>query len=371
MATTELATATRQMPAVLAAIQQAKTQFEGRLPKALPNGMTSDKFMFGVATAVQKNPDLLKCTPGSVLLAAYEAAEIGINLNPSLQLGYIIPYGDKAQFQLGYRGMVQKTYETGAIASFFAEVVYARDRFERQLAPKRNLFHAPADGDRGEAIGAYALVQFRDTNEIEFEYVTKEQIERHRNHSKQPNSMMWKTFWEEGWRKTPIRILWKRLPLSNPKLETLAELIDREHETEREELPNGALQLETDSALHAMPKNGGTPAPAQAPEPTPEPAKTNSKADVFIQVDNKLTLISGNTYTIKDDLPKIGAKWDGKARVWSMPSGRTHELMALCEQKNVNVIEVDQNGHPIGQDRHDAQQDQREPGEETQPLPFS
>jgi recombination protein RecT len=104
--TNELATRQQKSP-VLQAIEQAKPQFEGRLTKSMPN-LTTERFMFGIATAVQKNPILLDCEPKSVLLAAYEAAELGVNMNPSLQLGYMIPYGKQAQFQLGYRGMVQK-----------------------------------------------------------------------------------------------------------------------------------------------------------------------------------------------------------------------------------------------------------------------
>lgn len=329
--------ATRQKPPVLEAIHQAKGQFEGRLPP----GMTAEKFMYGLATVVQKNPALLDCEPKSVLLAAYEAAELGISLSPTLQLGFIIPYGKQAQFQLSYRGMVQKAYESGAVTSFFAEVVYENDKFERQLAPKRKVFHSPADGDRGPAIGAYALVEFKDGH-LEYEYLTKEQIERHRNHSKQPDSLMWKKFWEEGWRKTPIRLLAKRLPLTNPGMEKLAEAIDKDATSDLEE-PNGALQLDKDSPLLAMPKadkaaesNGGN---GHAP--------TNGKSEVYFQVDKHFTVVTGNTYAIKDALPKIGGRPDNKTHVWTMPSARTYELIKACNEKGIIAVEVDANGTPV------------------------
>lgn len=358
MATSELAT--RQEPSVLAAIKTAKSQFEGRLPKNLPNGMTADRFMFGLATCLQKNPALLKCNPQSVILAGYEAAELGVNLSPSLGLAYIIPYGETAQFQLGYRGMVQKTHETGAIATFFAEVVYENDKFERQFAPKRNIFHAPADGDRGAPIGAYALVQFKNSDTVEFEYMSKEQIERHRNHSKQPDSLMWKKFWEEGWRKTPIRTLWKRLPLTNPELEKLAELIDRDTEVEE---PNGRLEVEADSPLRVMPKNNGGAGSAPAAE---APKNANP---IYVQVDKLLAIVTGGYRPIESDLPKIGGRWDKNARVWTVPAGRTSELIALCNAKGLEFVELDANGQPLVRD----EQDQRAPGMDEEPagLPFS
>ena len=143
-----------------------------------------------LATAVQKNPDLLGCDPGSLLLAAYEAAEFGVSLSPTLQLGYLIPYKGRAQFQISWRGLVQKAYQTGCVKTLFAEVVHVNDKFERQYAPKRNLFHAPPDGDRGKAIGAYSLVEFT-SGAIDWEYCDKERIEKHRKHSKMPDSLMW------------------------------------------------------------------------------------------------------------------------------------------------------------------------------------
>jgi len=342
MATQVTELATKSKLGVLQAVEKALPQFAGRLSKNLPNGMTPEKFMFGVGTAVQKNPKLLECEPGSVLLAAYEAAELGINLNPSLQLGYLIPYGKEAQFQLSYRGMIQKGYESGALRTFFAEVVYAKDKFERQLAPKRNLFHAPADGERGDPIGAYALVEFK-SGDIEFEYLTKEQIDRHRAHSKQPDSLMWKKFWEEGWRKTPIRVLSKRLPLTNPELEALAEAIERDAINDRGPEPTGAIQLEPGSPLLTTAK------------------PTDVLPGIFVQVGKSLTVITGQTYDIRDDLPKVGAKWDGKARVWTMPAARTHELLTICEAKHVGVTEVDDNGKPLA-----SATPAREPGEDNE-----
>src|SRR5665213_957681 len=158
---------------VLELIQASKAQFEGRLPE----GMTAERFMFGLATAVQKTAALASCDPKTVILAAYEAAELGINLSPSLQLGYIIPYGNSAQFQISYRGLLQKAYETGCLSSFYAEVVYEHDLFSREYAPKRMLHHMPPQAPdrvgRGEPIGAYALVEFKDGH-FDWEYLTKE-----------------------------------------------------------------------------------------------------------------------------------------------------------------------------------------------------
>jgi recombination protein RecT len=219
-------------------IKESTSEFAKRLPA----GADATKWTMQPATAVQKNPELLGCEPGSLLLAAYEAAELGLSLSPTLQLGYLIPYKGKAQFQISWRGLVQRAHESGCVRAFYAEVVHERDKFERQYAPKRNLVHAPADGDRGEETGAYALVEFKDGT-IDWEWADKKLIERHRKHSKQPDSLMWRNFHEEAWKKTAIRILAKRLPMSNPGMEALTEVIEHDARAEMEPEPAGEARV--------------------------------------------------------------------------------------------------------------------------------
>lgn len=339
-------TAIVQRREVLDAIVAAKVNISGRLAQ----GIDADRFILGVQTAIQKNPALLQCDPKSVMLAAYDAAELGINLSPALSLGYLIPYGTQCNFQVSYRGLIQKSYETKAVKSFFAEVVYANDKFDRQFAPKRNLFHAPAaDGDRGEKVGAYAFIEFIDGT-VDWEFMTAEQIERRRKHSKQPDSLMWTKFWEEGWRKTPIRNLWKRIPLSNPGMERLAEAVHKEAEIEAE-VPTGRLELEPDSPLTQSPKKA---API-APQPTP------SLHDIAIFIGPKDSTITGDVRAIVNDLPKLGGKLAKGAKTWFMPSAHVHELLKVCDERKVTWVEVDAEGKPVAKaETLDEQTEQRE-----------
>lgn len=297
-------------PAAFDAIQKARPQFQGRLPE----GMTVDRFMYGLSTHIQKQPALLECTPQSLILAGYEAAELGINLSPSLQLGYIIKYGNAAQFQIGYRGLIQRAYETGAVKSFFAEVVYANDKFTRELAPRRVIRHEPATSDRGDAVGVYALVEFEDGH-FDFEFLTKAQVETRKGVSKAPNSLMWTKFWEEGWRKTAIRVLAKRLPLTNPQMEKLAEVIAKDEEGEIEVLTPGAVELEPDSVL-----------------------KAEAPGKVTFSVGQENTTVEGATIPIKDFLSKkLGGKPSG--RTWLIPSTATAQLIEHCGATGIPIEE--------------------------------
>lgn len=336
------ALATKQKEHVLEVVQKGKAGFLDRLP----TNIDRDRLWLGLVTLIQKRDDIAACDPSSIIIAGYEAAEIGINLNPALGLGYVVPYKGIAQFQLGYRGMIQKAYEYGVAKLIFAEVVYKGDHFKRVLAPTRKLEHEPPSGDRQEAVGAYSFVELRDGSQ-DFEYLTKEQIARHRNHSKNPDSLMWKTFWEEGWRKTPIRVHFKRLPLTSAGLERFAELVFKDSEKEFEfdasfpdaptpEIRRAAPPEVTGSAetpktgpdnpvntpgasqasSQEAPKGRGKGKTAKAPEeslntaPKPESEKPSPSAfptdDEIAEIWKKLYGIGWGAYEVKRFLQKKG-----------------------------------------------------------------
>lgn len=56
---------------------------------------------------------LSKCEPNSVIAAGMTAAALDLPISPTLGFAYVIPYGDKAQFQLGYKGLVQLALRSG------------------------------------------------------------------------------------------------------------------------------------------------------------------------------------------------------------------------------------------------------------------
>lgn len=314
---------------VLDAIEKGKENLVNRLPA----GIDPQRFYLGIMTAIQKNPTLLNCDPSSVLLAAYDAAEQGCSLSPSLQMGWLIPYGREAQFQSSYRFFVQRAYETGDVRSFFAEVVYKGDKFTRQFAPKRSLIHEPGDGERTKdaRLGAYAFIEFMDGS-IEWQYLTNEQIERHRNKSKQPNSMKWTDFWEEGFKITAIRVLAKMLPLKSRKLELLVETVNKDTERDLDTPVTGVIELEPTSTLAQ-----GIPSQLTA-MPTDQYLGRAGSPIVSYTVGRETTVIDGNVTKLASDLKKLHAKPEGKS--WHIPAAMTQEFVDLAEKRGVTITEI-------------------------------
>lgn len=64
-------------------------------------------FISSILTIVHGNSKFKDCSPNSILSAAGIAAALKLPINPSLGFAYIIPYKDKAQFQMGWKGYVQ------------------------------------------------------------------------------------------------------------------------------------------------------------------------------------------------------------------------------------------------------------------------
>lgn len=73
----------------------------------------AQRFIANISSVVANNPTLQKCEPASILTAGFQAESLNLPLNQSLGYAYVVPYGDKAQFQLGYKGIVQLAIRSG------------------------------------------------------------------------------------------------------------------------------------------------------------------------------------------------------------------------------------------------------------------
>ncbi len=184
---------------------------------ALPKHLTPDRMLRVAMTTIQTNPKLLECDPRSLVAAVIEASQLGLELDGVLGHAYLIPYntkyGKKAQLQIGYRGFIELARRSGQVSTIFAHVVHENDEWDFQLGLDPKLYHKPTREDPGEIIAAYAVVKMKDGS-TDFEWMWKRQIDAVRKRSKAADDGPWVTDYEEMAKKTVIRRLAKRLPLS-------------------------------------------------------------------------------------------------------------------------------------------------------------
>lgn len=218
--------------------QAIKTYVERAFPAikaALPRHIEAHKFVRVVLTATSKTPSLLECSKESLLLATMQAAALGLEPNTSLGLGYILPYGKIAQFIPGYRGLVQLAIQSGEIMRVRGRVVRDKDKFHRVEGLRPDLVHEPTDEeDDGSLKGVYSIAKYKD-GDLDFEYMSKAQVDAIRKRSKSANSGPWVTDYEEMALKTVIRRHCKRLPLSE---ERLVRALEHQARAEAGEGPN-------------------------------------------------------------------------------------------------------------------------------------
>ena len=194
---------------------------EGEIAKALPSVITPERFTRMVLSAISTNPKLGACTPASFLGAMMSAAQLGLEPNTPLGQAYILPYQNKgvleAQFQLGYKGLIDLAYRSGDVEVVQAHIVYANDKFECEYGLEPKLTHIPADKDRGEAVKVYAMFKTKSGG-YGFEVMSMEDVRIHaEKYSKAYNTSFspWKTNFEEMAKKTVLKKCLKYAPLKS------------------------------------------------------------------------------------------------------------------------------------------------------------
>jgi recombination protein RecT len=193
---------------------------KGSLASVLPKHMSAERMAKLATVAASKDHKLLECDPMSVLRSLMDASQLGLEPFTPLQQCYIIPYWNgkkgvmEAQFQVGYRGLIELVRRSDKILSIEAHVVYENDEFECCLGLTSTLMHRPLwTGDRGAMKMVYAVAKLKD-GACQFEVMGKNDVDAIRGRSKSANSGPWVTDYDQMAKKTVIRRLIKYLPIS-------------------------------------------------------------------------------------------------------------------------------------------------------------
>ena len=264
-------------------IEKSKGQFAMALGGATPQQrmQNAERFARLCLTAFRQTPKLMQCDPYSVLGAMMTCAQLNLEPNTPQGLAYLIPYNRECQFQIGYRGLMQIMYRSGAIASFNADVVYRQEyenglfEYESGITPrlthKIDLLGSARSGRPDEIIAAYAAVVLK-TGEPIVRLVTKAEIEQARalNHS---NSPAWRDHYAAMAIKTAIKRLANWLPMTKLMDAIAAEDVQQAAAPVQEEKTgevSAPVTVDTINRMLAEPETA-TPTKPAAPEPDPKP----------------------------------------------------------------------------------------------------
>lgn len=76
-------------------------------------GDKAGHFMMAIVGVVEGTPQLQDCEPQSIINSAIASATLDLPIEKNLGYAYIVPYKDKAQFQMGYKGYIQLALRSG------------------------------------------------------------------------------------------------------------------------------------------------------------------------------------------------------------------------------------------------------------------
>lgn len=245
---------TQQRPMPVA--QQVRQQLEAMAPQfalALPPHVPAERFVRVVMTAVQSNPDLLEKDRQSLFESAMKCAQDG--LLPDGREAALVIHGAKVTYMPMVAGILSKVRRSGELRSISAHVVYENDAFDYILGDEERIHHKPFIGERGKPIITYAVAHTKDGG-IYREVMTEQQVMAVKAVSKARNGPWSGPFADEMRRKTAIRRLSKRLPMSTDLLAVI------ERDDEMYDL-NKAQPVQV-RRLHAGFEQDALPAPDQS-----------------------------------------------------------------------------------------------------------
>jgi len=266
-ATTTTAAMTPAAPANGAAIETAKKntlqsffekpEVRAKLAECADKFMKPEELIRLALMATSRNPDLLKCSPQSVLRALMEAADVRIRPLGTNGRGYLIPRKNKntgqleACFDPGWRGLADIAKRSGKVTRIDAHPVYAADLFRVTLGDSPSVEHVPdyEAEDRGALVAAYAVAYYDDGTKHP-EIVPRKDLDKIRATSA-AQAGPWKSWEEEMARKSAVRRLCKYLPVDDPVLERALELANEADDstTIEHRLPHGDTKALEDALM--------------------------------------------------------------------------------------------------------------------------
>lgn len=164
--------------------------------------------MANLAIMVNNSVALSKCQPMTIISAAVIAATLKLPLDPNLGYAYVIPYGDKAQFQMGAKGFTQLAWRTGQYKTLnVCEVcdgeLVAHDKFKGEYILDENKKKSD------KVIGYYAYFKLINGGE-KGDFWSVEKITKHANRFSQMykrGSGLWKDDFDGMAKKTVMKNL--------------------------------------------------------------------------------------------------------------------------------------------------------------------
>lgn len=173
-------------------------------------GEKKGEFVSNVIALTESDKSLQNCNPAELMKCAMNATALNLPLNKNLGYAYVIPYGNKPQFQMGYKGFIQLAIRSGQYKTINTTEV-------REGEIKRNKFTGHIDfigeNNTGKVLGYLAYIEMLNGFQQSL-YMTVEQVKAHaqkysKNFAKYGTGL-WKDEFDLMAKKTVLKLLLNR-----------------------------------------------------------------------------------------------------------------------------------------------------------------
>lgn len=250
-------------------------------------GKDSAKFISSIISAVQATPALQSCDNSSIVSAALLGQSLNLSPSPQLANFYMVPYGNKAQFILGWKGMVQLAIRSGYykrinVLPIKEGELIRFDPLEEEIEVK--LIEDEEVRENTPTIGYYATFTYLNGFKKAI-YWSKAKMEAHalrysQGYKSDKKNKTEYTFWSKDFdsmaMKTMIRQLigkWGVMSTDMQTAYTADEAVIREDGTPE------YIQTEVMEVPQKEPAPETATKPKKKAEPAPDPAPTEDDSD--------------------------------------------------------------------------------------------
>ena len=199
----------------------------GELARVLPKHMTADRMTRLALSALRTNKNLAQCSVQSVAVSLMACSVLGLEPNTPQGHAYLIPFKKECTFVIGYKGMIELFYRSGAVASAQSFSVFDGDEFRVELGLNRNLTHVPSNNptrcDPEKLTHVYAVIELKEHGiKPIWGVLDRYQVEQHRARSMARDSGPWKSDYVKMAEKTAIRDIARFVPFSIERVSAAA-----------------------------------------------------------------------------------------------------------------------------------------------------
>lgn len=271
-----------------------RTRFTEVLGKRAPQFCSS-------LVSLSQQPHLAKCDPNTVIAAAMVAASLDLAIVPTFGFAYVVPYRGRAQFQIGYKGLVQLAQRTGKYKHINAFLVYEGDTLEfNPVTSEIQLVRGEGENRLVKGYGSYMALCSGFEHAI---YWTRQEVEEHalkysEGYRAFKDGKIKSNPWDSHFNEMALKTVLKRLllgwgPLSIQMEQALERDTGVQSSIDAQPMFEDAIEAEAEEAEEAEEVDNSTVSvvtPLEEPQPDPEeekPSKSKAKAKAKAKAPSK------------------------------------------------------------------------------------